>query len=129
MYSLVMPLQVILTPEDGVGAHVTPPFENPDKFVGLHKVITMNQNNKCGTYPPPELSAQPQPRGVHSGYHRRILSYEYGGFSPMASPPNPTVVFTVTYEYLFYLSSSEQLRPPAQRKAWGYYWGLIPWVP
>jgi hypothetical protein len=37
----------------------------------------------------------------------------------MASPPllNLTAVPVVTYEYLFYLSSSEELRPHARRKA------------
>jgi hypothetical protein len=37
----------------------------------------------------------------------------------MASPPNPAAVSVVTYEYLFYLPSSEQPRPPARRKARG----------
>jgi hypothetical protein len=37
----------------------------------------------------------------------------------MASPPNPAVVPIVTYEYLFYLPSSEWPRPPALWKAWG----------
>jgi hypothetical protein len=36
----------------------------------------------------------------------------------MASPPNPTAVPVVTYEYLFYIPSSERLWPPAQQKAW-----------
>jgi hypothetical protein len=37
----------------------------------------------------------------------------------MAPPPNPIVVPTVTYEYLFCLPSSERLWPPARWKAWG----------
>jgi hypothetical protein len=47
----------------------------------------------------------------------------------MASPPNLVMIPIVTYEYLFYLPSSERLQPPAQRKAQGYCWGLVPWVP
>jgi hypothetical protein len=41
----------------------------------------------------------------------------------MASPPNCMVVPTITYEYLFCLLSSERLRPPARRKAWGLLLG------
>jgi hypothetical protein len=37
----------------------------------------------------------------------------------MALPPNPAVVPTVIYEYLFCLPSSERLWPPTQWKAWG----------
>jgi hypothetical protein len=37
----------------------------------------------------------------------------------MASPPNPTAIPAVTYEYLFYLPSSDRLRPPTRRKARG----------
>jgi hypothetical protein len=37
----------------------------------------------------------------------------------MTLPLNPVVVPTITYEYLFYLLSSKQLRPPSQRKTQG----------
>jgi hypothetical protein len=45
--------------------------------------------------------------GYTVGYHRRILSYDHGGFSPKALTPNPATVSIVTYEYLFCLLSSE----------------------
>jgi hypothetical protein len=60
---------------------------------------------------------QSQPRELCGGYHHGIPSHGHGDFSPMASPPNPMVVPTVTYEYLSCLPSSEQLWPPAQWKA------------
>jgi hypothetical protein len=53
------------------------------------------------------------------GYRRGIPCQECGVFSPMISPPNPVVAPTTTYEYLFCLSSSGRLRPPARRKAHG----------
>jgi hypothetical protein len=37
----------------------------------------------------------------------------------MNSPLNPLVALAVTYEYLICLLSSDRLRPPARRKAWG----------
>jgi hypothetical protein len=37
----------------------------------------------------------------------------------MTLSPNPVAVPAVTYEYIFYLSSSEWFRPPAQQKARG----------
>jgi hypothetical protein len=37
----------------------------------------------------------------------------------MISPLNPTEVPAIIYEYLFYPPSSDQLWPPAQRRAWG----------
>jgi hypothetical protein len=37
----------------------------------------------------------------------------------MASPLNPAAAPAVIYDYLFYLWSSERLRPPTQRKARG----------
>jgi hypothetical protein len=43
--------------------------------------------------------------------------------SPIITPANPMVAPTVSYEYLFYHPSSEQLRPPAQWKAWGLLLG------
>jgi hypothetical protein len=46
----------------------------------------------------------------------------------MTSSLNPVAVPVVTYEYLFYLPSSERLQSPTQRKAWGYCWGLVPRV-
>jgi hypothetical protein len=52
--------------------------------------------------------------GVHGGYHHGIPRYDHGGFSPIPLSLNPAVVPTVTYEYLFYLPSSERLRPLAQ---------------
>jgi hypothetical protein len=33
---IVYPLRVMETPEDGVGAHVAPLSDNPDRTVGLH---------------------------------------------------------------------------------------------
>jgi hypothetical protein len=59
-----------------------------------------------------------QPQGLHGGNHRGILSHGLGGFSPMASPSNPVVAPAVTYEYLFFLPSSDRLWPPTQGKAW-----------
>jgi hypothetical protein len=41
----------------------------------------------------------------------------------MISPPNPTEVPVVTYEYLFCPSSSDRLWPPAQRRAQGLLLG------
>jgi hypothetical protein len=37
----------------------------------------------------------------------------------MASPPNPSMVPVVTYEYLFCLLSSDRFQPPARQKARG----------
>jgi hypothetical protein len=37
----------------------------------------------------------------------------------MSLPPNHATVPVVTYDYLFYLPLSEQLWPPARRKAKG----------
>jgi hypothetical protein len=41
----------------------------------------------------------------------------------MVTPLNTTVVPAVPYEYLFYIPSSEWLRPPARRKSWGLLLG------
>jgi hypothetical protein len=47
----------------------------------------------------------------------------------MASPPNPTTIPVVTYEYLFCLPSSKRPQSAARRKARGLLSGLVPWVP
>jgi hypothetical protein len=47
----------------------------------------------------------------------------------MISSPNPAEVPIVTCEYLFCPSLSDWIQPPAQRRAWGYCQGLVPWVP
>jgi hypothetical protein len=65
-----------------------------------------------------------QPQGLHDGYHCGILSHDHGGLSTMATPPNPTVVPTVSYEYLFCLPSSERFQPPARRMAQGLLSGF-----
>jgi hypothetical protein len=60
------------------------------------------------------FSTQTQPRGLHGGHHHGISSPDHGGLSPIITPPNPTTVHTISYEYLFYLPSSELLRPTAR---------------
>jgi hypothetical protein len=60
-----------------------------------------------------------QPQGQHNLHHRGIPNRDSGGFSTTILSPNPTKVPTVTYEYLFCPPSSDQLRPPAQRRAQG----------
>jgi hypothetical protein len=40
---VVQPLRVIETPMNGVGAHATPPSDNPDRTVGLHKSLAQNK--------------------------------------------------------------------------------------
>jgi hypothetical protein len=67
----------------------------------------------------PSFLAQLQPRGLHGGYHRRILSHDHGGSNPMASLPNPASIPTVTYEYLICLPPGEWLRPPTRQQARG----------
>jgi hypothetical protein len=57
-----------------------------------------------------------------------IPSQDHGGFSPIISPPNPAEVSVVPYENLFYPLSSDQLRPPAQRRARGYCRGKLPQI-
>jgi hypothetical protein len=57
--------------------------------------------------------------GQHGGYHHGIPSLDHAGFSPIITTSNPTVVPTTSYEYLFYLPTSDQLWPPARRKAQG----------
>jgi hypothetical protein len=47
----------------------------------------------------------------------------------MASPPNPAVVPAVTYDYLFYLPSSEQPSHLLDVRHEGYYQGHVPQVP
>jgi hypothetical protein len=64
-----------------------------------------------------------QPRGLYGGHHRGIPSPDHGGLSPIITPLNPVVVLTVSYEYLSCLPTSEQLRPPARRKARGLHSG------
>jgi hypothetical protein len=66
---------------------------------------------------------QMQPRGLHGEHQRGIPSQDRGGFSPMISPPNPAEVPTVTYEYMLYPPSSDQLRPPTQQRARGLLLG------
>jgi hypothetical protein len=41
----------------------------------------------------------------------------------MISPPNPTEVLAITYEYIFYPPSSDRFRPPAQQRARGLLLG------
>jgi hypothetical protein len=60
-----------------------------------------------------------QPQGLHDGHHHKILSQNCGGFSHTISPPNPTEVPIVTYEYLLCLPSKGHFQPPTQRKARG----------
>jgi hypothetical protein len=60
-----------------------------------------------------------QPQGLHGGHHRGIPSLGHGGFSPTTSPRNHAHAPSVTYEYLFYLPSSDRLWPPTRRKAQG----------
>jgi hypothetical protein len=43
--------------------------------------------------------------------------------SPIITPPKSAAVLVVSYEYLFYLPSSERLWPLARRKAWGLLLG------
>jgi hypothetical protein len=43
--------------------------------------------------------------------------------SLIITPPKSAAVPVVSYEYLFYLPSSERLRPLARRKAWGLLLG------
>jgi hypothetical protein len=69
--------------------------------------------------PHPSLSTQAQPQRLHGGHHRGILSPDHGGLSPIITPPNPTIAPTTSYEYIFYLSSSDRLQPPARWKARG----------
>jgi hypothetical protein len=53
--------------------------------------------------------------GTTTGFPVEIVE----AFSPILSPPNPTDVPIVTYEYLFYAPSSDRLRPLAQLRVWG----------
>jgi hypothetical protein len=62
---------------------------------------------------------QTQPQGLHGGHHREIPSQDFGGASPILSPPNPMKVTTIPYENLFCPQSSDRLRPPAERRALG----------
>jgi hypothetical protein len=63
--------------------------------------------------------AQTQPRGLHGGHYRRIPSPDQRGLYPIVTQLNPVATTTTSYEYLFYLLSSDRLRPPAQRKSLG----------
>jgi hypothetical protein len=60
-----------------------------------------------------------QPRGLHDGHHRRILSQDHECISPAISPLNLTAAPAVTYEHLFCLPSTDRLLPPARWKARG----------
>jgi hypothetical protein len=97
--------------------------------VGLHYVFSVIPISTYGTQPPSKLLPHTQPRRLHVGHHRGILNQDCGGFSHTILPPNPAEVPTIPYEYLFHPPLSDRLRPPAQRRAQGYCWGNLPWVP
>jgi hypothetical protein len=63
--------------------------------------------------------AQTQPRGLQGGHHKGIPSPDHGSLSPIVTPLTLAATPTTSYEYLFCLPSSDQLRPPIQRKAQG----------
>jgi hypothetical protein len=46
---IVQPLRVIETPTNGVGAHVSPPSDNPDETVELHYVLSAKESSTYET--------------------------------------------------------------------------------
>jgi hypothetical protein len=49
---------------------------------GYTKVDSAKIHSTYATYPPPKLSPQAQPRGLHGGHHCGSRGQNCGGFSP-----------------------------------------------